>query len=146
MDGEYTAQRLADAMYTLGFPWDRIGAEGLKVVERFQGPEAEVETDPDFLEQMAAYFRDIQTQPPPQRPLDVLSAMAPSEHVVVDDLLHSLEDLAGHLPWSAEPAFDIVEAYQAYLQEIKASKALFDRADRIMHAISDLEMRASGRG
>jgi hypothetical protein len=145
MDGAYVANRLADALYNLGFPWNRIGAEGLKIVGRFSGEEAAVEPDLEFLGQMSEHFEGILKDPPSDPPLTFEASYGPSEHTVVDDLISSLEDLAGNLPWVAEPIHDILNDYDEYLESVKASKKLHERADRIRHSVSDLEDRASGR-
>lgn len=144
MSGTHVAFNLSDALYNLGFPWDKVGAEGLKIVDRFQGSEEEV--NPEMLAEMREYFEDVRKSPPDVPPLTFDSFYGPSEYRVVDGLISSLEDLAGNLPWVAEPIYDILNDYGEYLKSVKASAKLRDRAKRIRHSVSDLEDDASGRG
>jgi hypothetical protein len=145
MDGDYVANRLADALYNLGFPWDKIGEEGLTIVERFAAPDAEVESDPELLSQMREYFEDIRQAPPDIPPLTFETTFGPSEYTVVDGLIVAMEDLAGRMPWVADPIYDILNDYDELLEATKASKKLRARSRRIRHSVSDIEDRASGR-
>lgn len=144
MDGEMIAFYLADALYHLGFPWNKIGEEGLKIVDRFDS--AEEESDPDALSQMERYFENLRKNPPDILPMTFETRFGPSEHTVVDQLIVALEDLAGDLPWVADPIYGILDDYDEYLESIKAPKRLKERSERLRHSISDLEDRAAGRG
>src|SRR4029078_9208401 len=137
---------LAEALYRLGFPWDKVGDEGLKIVERFTSEEVEVETDKGILKGMRDHFEKIKSDPPDIPPMTFDSHLSPSEYVVLDDLIRSLEDLAGHLPWVAAPIYDILDDYNEYLESVNASEKLQERSGRLRHSISDLEDRAAGRG
>jgi len=143
MDGTGIAFYVADALYNLGFPWDKVGAEGLKIVDRFQA--SEEEGDPQMLAEMREYFEDVRQNPPDVPPMTFETHFGPSEYTVVDGLLSSLSDLAGDLPWVAEPIHDILNDYDEYLKSVKAPAKLQERAKRIRHSINDLEDRASGR-
>lgn len=144
--GSSIAFYLAEALYRLGFPWDKIGAEGLKIADRFTSEEAEVETDKGILKGMREYFEKIKSDPPDIPTMTFDSHLSPSEHTVLDDLIMSLEDLAGHLPWVAAPIYDILDDYNEYLESIDAPEKLHERSSRLRHSISDLEDRAAGRG
>jgi len=144
MDGDGIAFNLASALFNLGFPWDQIGSEGLKVVDRFQA--SEEEGDPEMLSQMREYFEGLLRNPPDELPQTFEPFSGPSEYMVVNQLIASLEDLAGDLPWVAEPIHDILNDYNEYLKSVKAPTKLQERADRIRHSINDLEANASGRG
>lgn len=145
IEGEMIAFHLADALYHLGFPWDKIGDEGLKITERFGSPEAQVESDEAVLTGMRSHFEGVKKDPPEIPVLTFDPMLGPSEHMVMDELIASLEDLAGHLPWVAEPIYDILNDYDEYLVSVKAPKRLKERSRRLRHAISDLESHASGR-
>lgn len=145
MDGGHVASRLADALYTLGFPWTKIGDEGLQIIERFSSPEADAEPDDEMLSEMREYFEGVKKSPPDIEPLTFETWFDPSEYTAVDNLISSLEDLAGNLPWAAEPANEILDDYEKYLKSVKAPKRLLERLCRIQHSVSDLEDRASGR-
>ena len=95
--GSSIAFYLAEALYRLGFPCDKVGDEGLKIVERFTSEEVEVETDKGILKGMRDYFEKIKSDPPDIPPMTFDSHLSPSEYVVLDDLIRSLEDLAGHV-------------------------------------------------
>lgn len=143
--GVSVAFYLADALYRLGFPWNKVGAEGLKIVDRFSSSGVDAGTDFDMLVQMRGYFEEVRRAPPDAPPMTFETPFAPSEYTVVDDLISSLEDLAGTLPWVAEPIYDILSDYDEYLKSIRASQKLKERSGRLRHSISDLEDRASGR-
>lgn len=144
IEGEMIAFHLADALYHLGFPWDKIGEEGLKITDRFVGSEAREEVDEDITDGMRRHFDGIKNSPGDTPPL-TLETM-PSEYMVIDELIAAFEDLAGDLPWVAEPIFEVFDDYEKYLESIKASKKLKERLRRLNSSLSDLETRASGRG
>ena len=144
--GASIAFYLAEALYRLGFPWDKIGDEGLKIADRFTSEEAENETDKGILKGMREYFEKIKSSPPDIPAMTFDSHLSPSEYTSLDDLITSLEDLAGNLPWVAAPIYDILDDYNEYLESIGASEKLHERSGRLRHSISDLEDRAAGRG
>lgn len=142
--GESIAFYLADALYHLGFPWDKIGDEGLKITERFS--EAGDDIDQETIDGMRHHFERLRRNPPDIPTMTFEGTLGPSEYRVVDQLLSSLEELGGSLPWVATPIYDILNDYDEYLESIKASKALQERSGRLRHSISDLEDHAAGRG
>lgn len=142
--GESIAFYLADALYHLGFPWDKVGAEGLKITDRFS--EEGEDIDQETVEGMRRYFEMIRSAPPDIPPMTFEGFLGPSEYRVVDQLISSLEELGGSLPWVATPIYDILSDYDEYLESIKASKDLEERSGRLRHSISDLEDHAAGRG
>lgn len=142
--GESIAFYLADALYHLGFPWNKVGEEGLKITERFS--EHGDDIDQGTIDGMRRYFEMIRQKPPDIPPMTFETFLGPSEYRVVDQLLSSLEDIGGGLPWVATPIYDILNDYDEHLESIKASKDLKQRSGRLRHSISDLEDHAAGRG
>jgi len=146
MDGYDVAMHVADALHELGFPWSQIPDEGLKIVNRFASEEEEEEKGKSDLQNMREFFEEARQEKRREEVIDFDSQFAPSEYTVVDRLIHAFEDLAGNMPWVAEPIYDVLDDYEAYLKSVKAPRKLRERLKRITHSISDIEMRASGRG
>jgi hypothetical protein len=143
MDGYDVAMHVADALHELGFPWSQIPDEGLKIVDRFASEDVKEKND---LQAMREFFDEARKEKRREDAIDFDNQFAPSEYTVVDRLIHAFEDLAGNMPWVAEPIYDVLDDYEAYLKSVKAPRKLRERLKRITHSISDIEMRASGRG
>lgn len=144
MEGYVIAMHVSDALHELGFPWSQIPDEGIRIVERFA---ADGEKDEKDLQEMREYFEGVRGEKRHRKEaIDFDSPFSPSEYMVVDQLIHAFEDLAGSMPWVAEPIFDVLDDYEKYLKSVKAPKKLVERLGRISHSLSDIEMRASGRG
>ena len=143
MDGYDVAMHVADALHELGFPWGQIPDEGLKIVDRFASEDVKDKND---LQAMREFFEEARKEMRREEVIDFDNQFAPSEYTVIDRLIHAFEDLAGNMPWVAEPIYDVLDDYEAYLKSVKAPRKLRERLKRIAHSISDIEMRASGRG
>lgn len=142
--GGSAAFLLGSALAELGLPWDRIPGVG----NQFAGSmEAESAKDHSFLAGFRKYFNDLNSAKS-WAPLDTPHPDAgPSEYMVVDRLVTYVGNaLLEKMPHSAPAVFEVLSAYDRYLEEIQAETFLLERARRIRHAVSDIEAQASGRG
>lgn len=137
--GAYAATLLREALEEVGFPPSRIATVGLTIAQGLEQDEA-------FIGAFREEFAEEAQKSGKGVPLDPFEPMAPSEHLVVEDLLRALEEATGdRMPWIAEPALVILDEYETYLNEVNAAPKLKERLERLRHAVLDLEMRASGR-
>lgn len=145
-DGSIAAFHLAGTLVYLGFPESRIPDVGAAFAGQMEAESADEAT---FRNGFLEYFNELRSTKEwrPGLQLPAPGALGVSEFLVVDGLVKRVGDTLGEgMPHSAAAIRDILGLYDAYLAEIGAAPELLARAQRIRHAVEDLEDQASGRG